>query len=203
MAQFLAYCHETRSHEDAMTEQAKKHLSLCEKTLPMMGLALMMRAAFLACTALGLMSSPVLAQSKPWPSSQIRMVIGYSPGGAADIIARIFADAMGKYLGQNIVVDNRPGAGSTLSTALIVNAPADGYTIGLGTATIYGIDQYLFKVKYSSADLTPVTQLTNAPMILAVNKSLGVNSIAEFVAYAKANPGIRWRSCSRRPWVWR
>lgn len=135
------------------------------------------------------LGSVARAQPKPWPSSQIRMIIGYTPGGAADLIARIYADAMGKILGQNIIVDNRPGAGSTLSSQLIVNAPPDGYTIGLGTATIYGIDQYLFRVKYTPNDLTPITQLTTAPMILAVNKNLGINSIADFVAYAKANPG--------------
>ena len=143
-------------------------------------------AAAQAATGAG---SVAWAQAKPWPSSQIRMLIGYSPGGAADLIARIYADAMGRILGQNIIVDNRPGAGSTLSTQLIVSAPPDGYTIGLGTATIYGIDQYLFKVKYTPNDLTPITQLTTAPTILAVNKQLGVNTIAEFVAYAKANPG--------------
>jgi tripartite-type tricarboxylate transporter receptor subunit TctC len=127
--------------------------------------------------------------AKAWPTSQIRMLIGYTPGGAADMIARIFADAMGKHLGQNIVVDNRPGAGGSLASQLLVNAQPDGYTIGLGTATIYGIDQYLFKAKYSPTDLTPITQLTTAPLILAVSKTLNVNTMAEFVAYAKANPG--------------
>ena len=150
----------------------------------------MMRTLVAAIATLTLtFSVSVLAQAKPWPSSQIRMLIGYSPGGAADIIARIYADATGKHLGQNIVVDNRPGAGSTLASQLIVSAAPDGYTIGLGTAAIYGIDQYLYKVKYTPADLTPITQLTTAPLILAVNKNLGVSTIAEFVAYAKANPG--------------
>ena len=98
-----------------------------------------MRRVFIGGLALlaVLASAGLSAQVKPWPSSQIRMLVGYSPGGAADIIARIYADAMGKHLGQNIVVDNRPGAGSTLASQLIVSAAPDGYTIGLGTASEY------------------------------------------------------------------
>ncbi len=130
------------------------------------------------------------AQARPYPSSQIRMIIGYTPGGAADFAARIYAESMSRHLGQNIVVENRPGAGSTLASQLIMAAQPDGYTVGLGTAAIYGIDQYLYKVKYTPADFTPVTQLTSSPLILAISPQLKARNLAEFVAYAKANPGV-------------
>ncbi|MDM0025612.1 Bug family tripartite tricarboxylate transporter substrate binding protein [Variovorax saccharolyticus] len=129
------------------------------------------------------------AQAQTYPSKPIRLVIGYSPAGAADFIARIVADAMGKELGQPILVDNKPGAGSTLASGLLWRAPADGYTLGLATGTLYGIDQHLYKVKYTAADFTPITLLTISPLVLAVNPKLGVNSLGELVAKGRANPG--------------
>ncbi|MDM0034476.1 tripartite tricarboxylate transporter substrate-binding protein [Variovorax sp. J22P271] len=129
------------------------------------------------------------AQAQTYPSKPIRLVIGYSPAGAADFIARIVADAMGKELGQPILVDNKPGAGSTLASTLLWRAPADGYTLGLATGTLYGIDQHLYKVKYTAADFTPITLLTISPLVLAVNPKLGVNSLGELVAKVRANPG--------------
>lgn len=129
------------------------------------------------------------AQAENYPSKPIRLVIGYSPAGAADFIARIVADAMSKELGQPILVDNKPGAGSTLASALLWRAPADGYTLGLATGTLYGIDQHLYKVKYAATDFTPITLLTISPLVLAVNPKLGVNSLGELVAKARSNPG--------------
>lgn len=131
----------------------------------------------------------VAAQSEPYPNKPIRLLIGYSPSGAADLIARIMADAMGKELGQSIVVDNKPGAGSTLASSLLWRAPADGYTLGLATGTLYGIDQHLYKVKYQPTDFTPITRFTVSPLVLAVNKDLGLNSVQDLVARVKAQPG--------------
>lgn len=141
--------------------------------------------AIVACCAL----AAAQAQAQPYPNKPIRLVVGYSPAGAADVIARIVGDAMARQLGRSVTVDNKPGAGSTLSSEILARAPADGYTLGLATATLYGIDQHLYKVKYKPADFTPVTRFTVSPLILAVNKDLGPKNVLELVAYMKANPG--------------
>lgn len=129
------------------------------------------------------------ASAQAYPDKPIRLLIGYSPSGAADLIARVVADAMGRELGQPIIVDNKPGAGSTLASALLSRAPADGYTLGLATGTLYGIDQHLYKVKYQPTDFTPITRFTISPLVLAVNNDLGVERLADLVAQVKARPG--------------
>ena len=145
-----------------------------------------MKRFFAVITALAL---PVAAVAQAYPNKPIRLIIGYTPGGAADVIARIVGDAMGRQLGQPLNVDNKPGAGSTLASELLARAPNDGYTLGLATGTLYGIDQQLYKVKYTPADFTPITRFTISPLILAVNKDLGVRNVKELVAYAKAHEG--------------
>lgn len=129
------------------------------------------------------------AAAQDYPIRPIRLIIGYTPAGAADYIARIVGDAMSKELGQPVVVDNKPGAGSTLSSTLLSRAPADGYTLGLATGTLYGIDQHLYKAKYTPANFTPITRFTVSPLILAVNKELGVKDLKQLIAKARANPG--------------
>lgn len=124
-----------------------------------------------------------------YPSKPIRLVIGYTPGGAADAIARVVGEAMQRQLGQTIAVENRPGAGSTLASELVARAPADGYTLLLSGGTLFGIDQHLYKAKYTAADFTPISRFTIAPLILGVNKDLGVRTVQDLVAYGKANPG--------------
>ena len=145
----------------------------------------LIRTGLLALLAGG--SSQVAAQA--WPAKPVRMVVGYSPAGAADVIARIVGDAMARALGQPVNVDNKPGAGSTLASDILARAPADGYTLGLATATLYGIDQHLYKVKYKPADFTAITRFTLSPLILAINKDLGPKNVQELVAYIRANPG--------------
>lgn len=139
--------------------------------------------------AAALATAAATALAQPYPNRPIRLIVGYSPSGAADLIARIVAEAMGKELGQSIVVDNKPGAGSTLASSLLWRAPADGYTLGLATATLYGIDQHLYKVKYQPTDFTPITRLTVSPLVLAVNKDLGIDSVQDLVAKVRAQPG--------------
>ena len=137
-------------------------------------------------TALVLASHAAAAQG--YPNKPIRIVVGYTPGGAADTIARIVGDAMSRQLGQTVTVDNKPGAGSTLGSELVARAPNDGYTLVLASGTLYGIDQQLYKVKYTPADFTPITRFTISPLILAVNKEINVKSVAELLAFVKANP---------------
>jgi tripartite-type tricarboxylate transporter receptor subunit TctC len=148
----------------------------------------MIRFAVAACALWAALAGPsALAQS--YPTKPIRVIVGYTPGGAADTIARIVTDAMGRQLGATFTIDNKPGAGSTLGSELLARAPADGYTLGLASGTLYGIDQHLYKVKYTPADFTPITRFAISPLILAVNKDLPVRTVGELVAYVKANPG--------------
>src|SRR5690606_1341486 len=98
-------------------------------------------------------------------------------------------EALSRELGQPVNVDNKPGAGSTLASDLLARAPADGYTLGLASGTLYGVDEHLYKVKYTPGDFTPITRLTISPLILAVNKDLGAKSVSELLANARANPG--------------
>lgn len=150
-----------------------------------------MNPTLTACAALAfaLPGSTAWAQWDHCPSKQIRLVIGYTPGGAADAIARIAGEAIGKQLGVGIVVDNKPGAGSTLASDLLARAAPDGCTLGLATGTLYGIDQYLYKARYTPADFTPITRLTTSPLILAVNKGLGASTLGELQAKARGAAG--------------
>ncbi|MET0334458.1 MAG: tripartite tricarboxylate transporter substrate binding protein [Rhizobacter sp.] len=143
----------------------------------------------LVAVSLALASGMAQAQWNDCPARQIRLVIGYTPGGAADAIARIVGDAMAKQLGVGIVVDNKPGAGSTLASDILARAAPDGCTLGLATGTLYGIDQYLYKAKYTPQDFTAITRLTTSPLILAVNKGLGADSIAGLKEKARAAAG--------------
>ncbi len=101
----------------------------------------------------------------------------------------MFGEALSKELGQTVLVDNKPGAGSTLASAALAQAAPDGYTLGLATSTLYGIDQQLYKARYKATDFTPVTRLTVSPLILAVNKNLNVSDIKTLVAKARAQQG--------------
>lgn len=129
------------------------------------------------------------AHAQAYPHRPIRLLVGYSPAGAADFIARIVGDAMARRLGQSVLVDNKPGAGSTLASNLLASAPADGYTLGLATGTLFGIDQFLYKVRYKPADFTPVARLTVSPLVLAVNRKLDIKNVADLAGFAKAHPG--------------
>ncbi len=94
-----------------------------------------------------------------YPDRPIRILVGYSPGGAGDSIARIFSAALEKKLGQPIVVENRAGAGSSIASNMIANASKDGYTLGLATGNIYGVDQMVYDVSYTADDFTPINLL--------------------------------------------
>ncbi|QQX87820.1 tripartite tricarboxylate transporter substrate binding protein [Cupriavidus necator] len=146
------------------------------------------RAAIGAALAT-LAALPGMAAAQDYPTRPIRLLVGYTPAGAADYVARVFGEALSKELGQTVLVDNKPGAGSTLASAALAQAAPDGYTLGLATSTLYGIDQQLYKARYKASDFTPVTRLTVSPLILAVNKNLNVSDIKTLVAKARAQAG--------------
>lgn len=136
------------------------------------------------------------AQAADYPDRPIKVLVGYSAGGSGDTIARIVTAAMAEKLGQSIVVENKPGAGSTIASTTIANAPKDGYTLGLATGNIYGVDQFAYDVSYTADDFTPINRLASYPLILAVNAEKGPKTFKEFLEKAKANPDSMFYSSS-------
>ena len=129
------------------------------------------------------------AQAQKYPNRPISLVVGYAPGGGTDIVGRALALELGKELGQPIVVDNRPGAGTLIATQYVKRAPADGYTLFFGTNGMV-INSLLKKpTPYDVVkDFTPVGMVTVQSLALVVRPSLNIGSTKELIAYAKANP---------------
>jgi tripartite-type tricarboxylate transporter receptor subunit TctC len=133
-------------------------------------------------------SADVSAQH--YPDRPIRLVVSFAPGGGTDVAARQIQPLLSEYLGRQVVVDNRPGGASTLGTSLVAKAAPDGYTL-LMSDTTFGIVPGLYgKLPYDAIrDFAPVTQVSSMPSALVVHPSLGVHTVKEFVALAKAKPG--------------
>jgi len=131
------------------------------------------------------------AQAQAWPNRPIRFILPTAPGGAADLTARMIADKLTASLGQTVYVDSKPGAGGNIGVDLAAKSPPNGYTMVLGIIGAVAINVSLYeKLPYNPAtDLLPVTQAVNALNVLVVNPTLPVKTVAELIAYGKANPG--------------
>jgi tripartite-type tricarboxylate transporter receptor subunit TctC len=151
----------------------------------------MQRIAILALTlALGAAAAVAHGHAGDFPSQPLRLIIGFPPGSAADISARLVGAAMSDTLGQQVVVESRPGAGSSLAAEFVARAPADGYTLFIGTSSNVTNAAINSNLRFDFAkDLAPVTPLTILPLILAVHPSLGVSSVEELIALARSKPG--------------
>jgi tripartite-type tricarboxylate transporter receptor subunit TctC len=132
-----------------------------------------------------------IAAAQNYPIRPITLVVPFPPGGSTTIVARIVTDRMADAIGQQFVVDNRGGAGGTLGTRQVAKSAPDGYTIGLGYTGTLAIGPSLFpSVGYDvRADFAPIGRIGAAPSTLVVHPSFSVHSVAELIAYAKANPG--------------
>jgi tripartite-type tricarboxylate transporter receptor subunit TctC len=126
-----------------------------------------------------------------YPSRPIRLIVPYPPGGPTDIIGRLTSEVLTKRLGQTVVVDNRGGAATAIGAEMAARAPADGYTLLVSSETTYAVTPALKpKLAYHpERDFAPVSMLTTQPYVLAVTPGLPVNSVAQLIAHAKANPG--------------
>jgi tripartite-type tricarboxylate transporter receptor subunit TctC len=150
------------------------------------------RRAFLhlaaSVVAIPTVSSVAFGQS--YPSQPVRIVVGFPPGATADIIARLIGRWLSTRLGQSIIVENRPGASGNIGTAAVVRAPADGSTLLLVTAA-NAINASLYdNLGFNfTRDVTPVASISRNPFVMEVHPSVPANTILEFIAYAKANPG--------------
>jgi tripartite-type tricarboxylate transporter receptor subunit TctC len=142
-----------------------------------------------AVLTVGLLPAAVQAQS--FPERPIRLVVGFPPGGSGDFIARNMGEEMNRLLDQQIIVDNRPGAGANIASELVVRATPDGYTILLGGSFSHAVNPALYrKLPFDvEKDFTPITKVANFTTIIAVNPKLQVNTLKELIAKAKAEPG--------------
>lgn len=146
-------------------------------------------SAFMGATSL-----PAAAQSA-WPNKPVRMVVPFTPGGTTDILARALAPELSRAFGQNFVVENRAGAGGNLGADLVAKSPADGYTLVMGTVGTHGINKSLYdKMPFDPVkDFAPITLVAGVPNVMVMNadkaRAIGINSVADFIRYAKANPG--------------
>ena len=130
---------------------------------------------------------PVLAQA--WPSRPVKLVVPYPPGGPTDIVARVVAERLSAQTGQTFIVDNRAGAGGNLGAELVAKAPPDGYTLLVAT-TAHAINKSLFKNLHYDVqrDFSPVSLLTQGPLVLVVNPDFPAKTVGELIALARARP---------------
>jgi len=144
--------------------------------------------AVIACAVLAATALPAAA-AEQFPTRPLRLLVPYPAGGPNDVLGRMVSAKLSESLGHQVVVDNRPGAGGNLATDLAAHAPGDGYTMIL-PAMAYAVNPTLYsKVPYRFEDFTPITIVAKGPLVLVVAPSLGINSVKELIAAAKAKPG--------------
>ena len=146
-----------------------------------------LRVAGLAA-ARSIVSQPAFAQA--YPARPVRLVVPFNAGGSTDLVGRIICQWLSERLGQSFVVENKPGGGTNIATQLVVNSPPDGYTL-LYTVSTHTINPSLYKsLPFDfQRDIVPVAGLAELPLVLVMNPQVPAKTIAEFIAYAKANPG--------------
>jgi tripartite-type tricarboxylate transporter receptor subunit TctC len=140
-----------------------------------------------AATALAL---PQFAAALDYPTRPVKVVIGFAPGGPADIVSRLIGQFLSEKLDQPFVIENRPGAGTTIATEMVAHSAPDGYTL-LWTTSADEINATLYrKLNYNFLrDIAPVASIDQLPLVMEVNPAFPANTVPEFIAYAKANPG--------------
>jgi tripartite-type tricarboxylate transporter receptor subunit TctC len=138
------------------------------------------------CLAAGVLG----AAAADYPTRAIRLIVGFPAGGPTDIVARIMAQALSERIGQQVIVENRPGAGSNVATQAVIGSPPDGYTLMI-VSPPHAINATLYKkLPYNFLeDIAPVAGIADGPNVMEVHPSVPAKTVAEFIAYAKANPG--------------
>ena len=143
------------------------------------------KSILLIAGALLLASSVAMAQN--WPTKPIKLVIPFAAGGTTDILGRLLAQQLSKDLGQNVIVENKPGAGGNIAAEYVAQSAADGYTIMLASGSMLTVNPNLYKklpVNYAK-DFVYITNVASGPMLLSVSNKIPVKNVAEFIAYAK------------------
>jgi tripartite-type tricarboxylate transporter receptor subunit TctC len=153
------------------------------------GRLLMKKLALAFAAALCLLVTAESAPAQDWPQQPIHIIVSFGPGGGADIIGRILADAMQDRLGKPVIVENKPGAGGILGNELVANAAPDGYTLGIMTAGQLIAAVTRKSMPYDTAALTSVTQVASASLMIVTRPDFPADNVKELVAAAKADPG--------------
>ncbi|MCE2947291.1 MAG: tripartite tricarboxylate transporter substrate binding protein [bacterium] len=149
-----------------------------------------MRAAVVILAGLAVPGVAAAQKAVAYPAKQVRMLVGFAPGGFTDVMARAIAGKLSEAWGEQVVVDNRPGASTTIATDIVAKAPADGYTLLMMTDNFVTNPSLFAKLPYDSErDFAPVTLAAIAPFLLVVHPSLPVKSVKELVALARKRPG--------------
>lgn len=129
-------------------------------------------------------------QAQPYPNKPIKLIVGFAPGGAADYVARNISVPLGQALGQSIVIENKPGAGSSIAAEQVTKSAPDGYTILIASPSSISVNPALNpKLGYKPSDLQPISKITSSPVVIAVNPATGINSVKELITKAKQDPG--------------
>jgi tripartite-type tricarboxylate transporter receptor subunit TctC len=155
----------------------------------------MKRRLLLGASALALTGRTSWAQAA-WPTRPIRLIVPYGPGGSADQVARLYAERLGAALGQQIIVEDKPGASGGVGAAMVASSAPDGYTFLLSPTAIIAITPAARPVPYNPEDLVPVCRLSTPILTVTITNALGAKTWQEFVALAKANPGKYWYGSS-------
>ena len=152
---------------------------------------MMIRSMTLLLAFAGSFAAFGIASAQPYPSAPVKLIVGYAPGGTPDVIARVIGQRLSQTLGQQFVVDNKPGAGGLVSTQTVAKAKPDGYTLLVADIGQLAISPFMFKQPGFDLmkDLAPISMVAVTPLFIAVNPNLKIASFKDFVAYAKANPG--------------
>jgi tripartite-type tricarboxylate transporter receptor subunit TctC len=142
-----------------------------------------------------LLSVPAVLAQGAWPTKPVKIVVPFAPGGTTDILARAMAPELSRAFNQQFIVDNRAGAGGNVGADIVAKSAADGYTLLMGTVGTHGINKALYnKLPFDpQKDFAPITLVAGVPNVMVMNaeraKALGINTVADFIKYAKANPG--------------
>lgn len=142
-------------------------------------------------TLASLLAAPAAWAQADYPSQPVRIVVPYAPGGGTDVFARVVAKAMTSHLGQPVIIDNKPGGGTTIGASMVARAMPDGYTLLWGDNTTFALNPFLYKqLSYAPLkDFEPISMTLSGALVLVASPSLGINSLKELIAFAKANPG--------------
>ena len=141
--------------------------------------------------AIALAASSFQAQAQPYPNQPIRLIVPFAAGGPSDVLARAFSQKLGEDLGQPVIIDNKPGAGTNLAAEFVARSKPDGYTIFLMMVGTQAINETLYKkLSYNTVkDFAPITLVASSSLMLVANPSVPVKTVNDLIAFAKANPG--------------
>ena len=154
---------------------------------PLLGLALVWGL----CSSLALMPAPAAAQAASWPAKPVTLIVPFAAGGSTDVVARLLAQKFSELWGQNVVVENRAGAGGNIGAAAVAKAAPDGYTLLMASGSILTVNPHLYASLPFDAkkDFAPITNVATGPMVVAVPPNSELRDLKSLVAKAKANPG--------------